>query len=189
MSKAPQKNSLLPKLDLISTGSIECSNDILHISILVTPKVKCIPAAFSLSFTLLGASLAQAQIAPDNTLGTDRSTIINSTIQGGAQRGTNLFHSFTEFSIGNGQRVDFVNPIGVNNIITRVTDAPSNINGTLGVLGNANLFFLNPNGIFFGQNARLDLTGTFVGSTANGLKFADGNVYSTFTCYEVHFNG
>lgn len=179
MSKAPQKNSLLPKLDLISTGSIECSNDILHISILVTPKVKCIPAAFSLSFTLLGASLAQAQIAPDNTLGVDRSTIINSTIQGGAQRGTNLFHSFTEFSIGNGQRVDFVNPIGVNNIITRVTDAPSNINGTLGVLGNANLFFLNPNGIFFGQNARLDLTGTFVGSTANGLKFADGNVYST----------
>jgi filamentous hemagglutinin family protein len=141
--------------------------------------MKCITAAFSLSFTLLGASLAQAQIKPDNTLGADRSQLNNNVIQGGAQRGTNLFHSFTEFSIGNGQRVDFANPTGVNNIITRVTDTPSNINGTLGVLGNANLFFINPNGIFFGQNARLDMAGTFVGSTANGLKFADGNVYST----------
>jgi filamentous hemagglutinin family protein len=140
--------------------------------------MKCITAAVSLSITL-GASIAQAQITPDNTLGADRSQVNHNLIQGGAQRGANLFHSFTEFSIGDGQRVDFVNSIGVNNIITRVTDAPSNINGTLGVLGNANLFFLNPNGIFFGQNARLDMAGTFVGSTANGLKFADGNVYST----------
>ncbi|WP_309739533.1 filamentous hemagglutinin N-terminal domain-containing protein, partial [Chamaesiphon sp. OTE_20_metabat_361] len=141
--------------------------------------MKCIAAAFSLSFTLLGASPAQAQIKPDNTLGVDGSIVNNNTIQGGAQRGTNLFHSFTDFSIGDGQRVDFVNPIGVNNIITRVTDTPSNINGTLGILGNANLFFLNPNGILFGQNSRLDMAGTFVGSTANGLKFADGNVYGT----------
>ena len=89
--------------------------------------MKCITAAFSLSFTLLGASLAQAQIKPDNTLGTDRSTVNNNIIQGGAQRGTNLFHSFTEFSIGNGQRVDFANPAEVKNIITRVTDAPLNI--------------------------------------------------------------
>ena len=177
----------LGSLDLLCFGDIQCyfngsieyDDGILHISILVAPSMKCITAAFSLSFTLLGASLAQAQIAPDRILGADRSTFDNNIIQGGAQRGTNLFHSFTEFSIGNGQRVDFANPIGVTNIITRVTDAPSNINGTLGVLGNANLFFLNPNGIFFGQNARLDMTGTFVGSTAHGLKFADGNVYST----------
>jgi filamentous hemagglutinin family protein len=141
--------------------------------------MKCITAAFSLSFTILGTAVAQAQIKPDRTLGVDRSAINNNTIQGGAQRGTNLFHSFTEFNIGDGQRVDFANPVGVNNIITRVTDTPSNINGTLGVLGNANLFFINPNGISFGQNARLEMTGTFVGSTANGLKFADGNVYST----------
>ncbi|PSB56419.1 filamentous hemagglutinin N-terminal domain-containing protein [Chamaesiphon polymorphus] len=140
--------------------------------------MKCITAAVSISLTL-GTSIAQAQINPDRTLGADRSNINNNLIQGGAQRGTNLFHSFTDFSISNGQRVDFVNPIGVNNIITRVTDTPSNINGTLGVLGNANLFFLNPNGIFFGQNSRLEMAGTFIGSTANGLKFADGNVYST----------
>jgi filamentous hemagglutinin family protein len=141
--------------------------------------MKCIATAFGLSFTILGGSIAQAQIKPDSTLGADRSQVNNNIIQGGAQRGNNLFHSFTDFSIGNGQRVDFANPVGVNNIITRVTETPSNINGTLGVLGNANLFFINPNGIYFGQNARLDMSGTFVGSTANGLKFADGNVYST----------
>ncbi|WP_310485333.1 filamentous hemagglutinin N-terminal domain-containing protein [Chamaesiphon sp. VAR_48_metabat_403] len=99
--------------------------------------MKCITAALSISCTLLGSALAQAQVKPDNTLGNDRSQIDNNVIQGGALRGTNLFHSFTEFSIGNGQKVDFVNPNGVNNIITRVTDAPSNINGTLGILGNA----------------------------------------------------
>jgi filamentous hemagglutinin family protein len=140
--------------------------------------MKCITTALSLSFTLLGSSIAQAQIKPDNTLGVDRSILNQNLIQGGAQRGTNLFHSFSEFSISNGQRVDFANPVGVKNILTRVTDTPSNINGTLGILGGANLFFLNPNGISFGQNSRLDMTGTFVGSTANGLKFADGNVYS-----------
>jgi filamentous hemagglutinin family protein len=141
--------------------------------------MKCIPVVLSLSYTLLGTSIVQAQIKPDNTLGTERSTVNNNLIQGGAQRGTNLFHSFTEFSIGDSQRVDFANPVGVKNILTRVTDAPSNINGTLGVLGGANLFLINPNGILFGQNARLDMSGIFVGTTANGLKFADGNVYGT----------
>jgi filamentous hemagglutinin family protein len=141
--------------------------------------MKCITAAVSISAGVFGGSIAQAQIKPDNTLGADRSQFNNNLIQGGAQRGSNLFHSFSEFSIGNSQRVDFANPNGVNNIITRVTDAPSNINGTLGVLGNANLFFINQNGIFFGQNARLDMRGVFVGSTANGVQFNDGNIYST----------
>jgi filamentous hemagglutinin family protein len=157
----------------------EYARDTLHVSIIVTLDMKRVTILLGLSCTIFGSSIAQSQIKPDNTLGADRSQVNNDRIQGGAQRGSNLFHSFTDFSIGDGQRVDFVNPIGVNNIITRVTATPSNINGTLGVLGNANLFFLNPNGIFFGQNARLDLAGTFVGSTANGLKFNDGNVYST----------
>jgi filamentous hemagglutinin family protein len=120
-----------------------------------------------------------AQIRPDNTLGNDRSVLNVNTIQGGAQRGANLFHSFQEFSIGNGQRVDFVNPSGVKNILTRVTDVPSRIDGILGVLGSANLFLINPNGISFGSAARLDMSGVFVGSTANGIKFADGVVYAT----------
>ncbi len=136
-----------------------------------------------LSLTVFGTSIAGnidnavAQLKVDGTLGNESSVLNSNVIQGGAQRGSNLFHSFQEFSVGTGQQIDFANPTGVSNILTRVTDAPSSINGILGVLDNANLFLINPNGIFFGSEARLDMAGTFVGSTANGIKLADGVVY------------
>ncbi|MEM6402823.1 MAG: filamentous hemagglutinin N-terminal domain-containing protein, partial [Cyanobacteria bacterium P01_D01_bin.116] len=119
---------------------------------------------------------ALAQIIPDNTLGAESSRVLPNgaidKIDGGALRDKNLFHSFTEFNINNGQRVYFNNPSGIENILTRVTGGnASNILGTLGVDGAANLFLINPNGIVFGENARLDLGGSFVGTTANGLQF------------------
>ncbi len=122
----------------------------------------------------------QAQIIPDSTLGTEASQLNQNQIikdapgdkiDGGATRGINLFHSFSEFNIQNGQRVYFANPTGVENILTRVTGRNgSNIFGTLGVAGAANLFLINPNGILFGQNASLDVQGSFVGKTANGVQ-------------------
>jgi filamentous hemagglutinin family protein len=129
-----------------------------------------------------------SQITPDNTLGNESSQINSNVlikgsnadqINGGATRGSNLFHSFSEFNIKDGQRVYFANPSGVFNILTRVTgkDA-SSIFGTLGVDGNANLFLMNPNGILFGKNASLDVQGSFVGTTANGLKFGNQGVFS-----------
>ncbi|MEM7579658.1 MAG: S-layer family protein [Cyanobacteria bacterium P01_A01_bin.80] len=130
----------------------------------------------------------KAQIAPDNTLDREASRVtpnvlINSErvdrVDGGAQRGSNLFHSFSQFNIDNGQRVYFSNPSGVENILTRVTGGDaSNILGTLGVNGNANLFLINPNGIVFGENARLDVRGSFVVTTANGLQFGQQGAFS-----------
>ncbi len=76
--------------------------------------------------------------------------------------------------------VQFSNPAGVVNIFARVTgDARSDILGTLGVLGNANLFLLNPNGILFGPNARLDIRGSFFASAANSILFDNGFAFST----------
>jgi filamentous hemagglutinin family protein len=142
---------------------------------------------------LAGASFlpelpSAAQLLPDNSLGVERSIITPGgnlqgqpadLIEGGARRGGNLFHSFQDFNVGNLQQVYFANPAGVENILSRVTGRnPSNILGTLGVLGNANLFLINPNGILFGPNATLDIRGSFVASTASSVHFADGTEFS-----------
>ncbi|WP_448572432.1 two-partner secretion domain-containing protein [Trichothermofontia sp.] len=128
---------------------------------------------------LLGGP-SSAQLIPDATLGPESSVvrpdvikgIPSDRIEGGASRGSNLFHSFQEFNVGANRGVYFANPDGIANILSRVTGANrSNILGTLGVLGNANLFLINPNGIVFGPNARLDLAGSFVGSTAHSVVF------------------
>ncbi|EGJ34484.1 MULTISPECIES: filamentous hemagglutinin N-terminal domain-containing protein [Moorena] len=131
---------------------------------------------------------ALAQITPDQTLGNESSVVTpNATIrgepgdliEGGAARGSNLFHSFQDFNVGQLQRVYFANPAGIENILSRVTGSNiSNILGTLGVDGGANLFLLNPNGIVFGQNARLDVAGSFFASTANSLVFNNGTEFS-----------
>ncbi|MBD2577567.1 filamentous hemagglutinin N-terminal domain-containing protein [Oscillatoria sp. FACHB-1406] len=125
-------------------------------------------------------SSATAQLTPDNTLGAENSIVTpeatRQLIQGGTTRGSNLFHSFTDFNVGENQRVYFANPTDITNILTRVTgNNLSNILGTLGVDGAANLFLLNPNGIIFGPNAQLDIRGSFVATTADSILF-DNNV-------------
>ncbi|BDA71968.1 hypothetical protein RIVM261_004690 [Rivularia sp. IAM M-261] len=76
----------------------------------------------------------------------------------------------------------FSNPSGVSNILARVTGGnASNILGILGVDGGANLFIINPNGIFFGENARLDVRGSFVVTTASGVQFGNQGVFSATT--------
>ncbi|XWK89926.1 MAG: S-layer family protein [Phormidium sp.] len=135
----------------------------------------------------LSGQLSLAQVVPDATLGNESSVVTPSVIRGlpsdqingGAVRGNNLFHSFREFNVGAGRGVYFANPDGVARILTRVTgNNVSQILGTLGVLGNADLFLINPNGIIFGLGARLDLNGSFIGSTASKIRFADGLEFS-----------
>jgi len=138
---------------------------------------------FSLGIAFLSLPTL-AQIVPDSTLGSESSQVtpnvnvggsLGDRIDGGAVRGSSLFHSFSEFNVNNGQRVYFADPAGIENIFSRVTGSNiSNILGTLGVEGAANLFLLNPNGILFGQNARLDIQGSFVASTGDRFIFPDG---------------
>ena len=129
-------------------------------------------------------NFAVAQLIPDTTLNSEGSVIkrLNSSvnqIDGGAIRGKNSFHSFQEFNVGKGQEVYFTNPSGIVNILSRVTGSnPSNILGKLGVLGNANLFLLNPNGIIFGLNSSLDVKGSFTVTTANAIQFGHQGFFS-----------
>ncbi len=145
-------------------------------------------AALFFAFLLLFPFPAIAQIIPDNSLGAESSRTVPDTINdlpsdritGGATRGVNLFHSFGEFNIQDGRGAYFENPSGIANIFTRVTGGnPSNILGNLGVLGNSNLFLINPKGIVFGPNAQLDLRGSFVGSSASGVVFNNGFEFSS----------
>lgn len=128
-----------------------------------------------------------AQLVPDTTLGDESSRVTPlgeamRRIDGGAIRGENLFHSFQEFNVGDSQTVHFANPNGIQRILTRVMGGnPSEILGTLGVFGNADLFLINPNGISFGANAALDVNGSFVASTADSLVFEDVEFSATDT--------
>jgi len=139
---------------------------------------------------------ANAQIVPDNTLGAESSRVFSTlidnspskTIDGGATRGLNLFHSFREFNITEQGITVFSSPTGIQNILVRVTGSnPSGLFGAFGVKprdnlsadSNANLFLINPNGIQFrGREARFISSGSFIASTASSVVFGNGIEFS-----------
>ena len=130
--------------------------------------------AFSFFFVL--GETALAQVTSDGTVNTQVTQSGNvAEITGGETRGGNLFHSFQDFSVDTGNEASFNNADDISNIFSRVTGGNiSNIDGTISANGSASLFLINPAGIIFGNNARLDLGGSFYGSTATSVLFEDG---------------
>ncbi|WP_310424003.1 S-layer family protein [Chamaesiphon sp. VAR_48_metabat_135_sub] len=111
----------------------------------------------------------------DPTLGTQVSAGNNNfNITGGLNKGQTLFHSFRDFSIPTNGQANFSRPVGNRDIITRVTGGVfSDINGLVNTNG-ANFFLINPQGVVFGTNARLNVGKAFFATTANGIDLVDG---------------
>ncbi|MEB3162830.1 MAG: filamentous hemagglutinin N-terminal domain-containing protein, partial [Prochlorothrix sp.] len=102
-------------------------------------------------------------------------------ISGGSQAGANQLHSFEQFGLEQQQTANFQTDAGTANVLGRVTGGdPSVINGTVRVTGSeANLYLMNPAGMVFGENARLDVPGSFHGTTADSIGFENGEFSAT----------
>ncbi|MFN5855590.1 MAG: CHAT domain-containing protein [Pseudanabaenaceae cyanobacterium] len=138
----------------------------------------------------MGLVPAVAQIVPDGSTATKVQGNVIVPTGTGTVNGGNLYHSFDKFNVptngvvfGTGNSA--VNGAQVNNIINRVTgDTPSQILGTIEsrqAFPNANLYLMNPNGIIFSKDAKLDVGGSFYATTGTGMTFAPGgNLGSNF---------
>ena len=135
---------------------------------------------FVLLFTFFSNN-SLADVVLDGTMGTTGTLSGNSieiTSDMGATSGNNLFHSFQTFDLTSSQTANFSGPASVQNIIGRVTGGPSSIDGTItSSINGANLYLLNPNGILFGANATIDISGSFHATIADSLRFTDDLVF------------
>ncbi|MGG6267973.1 filamentous hemagglutinin N-terminal domain-containing protein [Leptolyngbya sp. AN03gr2] len=139
--------------------------------------------------TVLVCGSASAQVTSDRSTATNVTPLPgnNFIITGGRAEGSNLFHSFGSFSIPTGGSATF-NLLGTRNastIFSRVTGGTvSNIDGRIFATldgrtpAPVNLFLINPSGVVFGANAQLIVGGSFVGTTASSVRFADGTEFA-----------
>jgi len=118
-----------------------------------------------------GAAWAQTSVLPTGP------TIVHGTadvqLQGSGERmvianSANAILNWNSFSIGQQNTVQFIQPSAASKVLNRVTgNDPSNILGSLS--SNGQVWLVNPNGVLFGANARVDV-GALV---ASGLGISD----------------
>ena len=146
------------------------------------PTAECGPQSlrFLMSLVLLLTLIASAsaQVVMDGTLGRAGALsgpVFQVTPDLGRQVGGNLFHSFSQLNLTRSESATFSGPPSVQNLLARVTGGASSIDGTLrSTIPGANLYLINPGGVMFGPNASVDVSGSFVVSTADYVRLADG---------------
>jgi filamentous hemagglutinin family protein len=141
------------------------------------------PLVLAISIIMLLAADSQAEITTDGTLGPALNLNGPDYKIGqelGLTVGKNLFHSFDCFNVPSGKSATFTGPDTLDNVISRVTGGSvSTIDGLLrSEVGTADFYFINPAGVVFGPNARVEVPAAFHVSTADELRFAGGAVFS-----------
>ncbi len=131
---------------------------------------------------LLSSDFIYAQAITDGSMGATQTLSGQFTVPAtlGTTSGANLFHSFKTFNINSGESATFTGPNTILNVITRVTGGEvSTINGLLrSEVGNANFYFINPTGIIFGAEAKVDVPAAFHAGAVDSLRFVDGTHYT-----------
>lgn len=154
----------------------------------------CVFLGAVLSIVRGGLPLAAQPILPAND-GTNTQIMPNGDrfdILGGTPStdGSNLFHSFEQFNLDSQQTANFLATPELRNILGRIIGGdPSLINGLLQITGGTpNLYLMNPAGIVFGQNARLNVPADFTATTATGIQF-DSGVFNLIDPVNPALNG
>ncbi|MCP4699698.1 MAG: filamentous hemagglutinin N-terminal domain-containing protein [Gammaproteobacteria bacterium] len=128
---------------------------------------------------VLGMSRAAfGEIVLDGTLGSKGALsgpVYDIKASLGRKEGNNLFHSFQSFNLDKGEAALFSSPARIENVISRVTGGKrSYLNGALMCsIPGADLYFLNPAGIMFGEEARINIQGSLHVSTADYLRLGE----------------
>ncbi|MDH5546940.1 MAG: filamentous hemagglutinin N-terminal domain-containing protein [Gammaproteobacteria bacterium] len=139
-----------------------------------------------LSVLLATSGYVYAEVEFDGTLG-ERALLLGPdyaiTESYGQRQGNNLFHSFRSFNVGEGEHARFSGTAGIDHIFARVTGGNSSyLDGLVSSdIDGVNLWIINPSGVIFGKNFRLDIHGAFISSTATDIEFGDGSLFSSST--------
>ncbi|MEM9218098.1 MAG: S-layer family protein [Cyanobacteria bacterium P01_F01_bin.150] len=168
----------LPILMIHSSQHVEWKNAIrLRLCVTIATLI-----GIATSYSIIEAGhLAFAQVTSDGTLSTTITTTdnLNFVIENGNRAGTNLFHSFDEFSVPTNGSAVFNNAADIETIFSRVTgNDVSDIDGLMQSNGIANLFLINPNGFIFGPNVSLGIGGSFLATTADRVLFENEQFFS-----------
>lgn len=135
-------------------------------------------AAYFLGLSFLSSPVV-AEIITDGTLG--KVTTLSApnyliTPDLGQQVGNNLFHSFQTFNLSETETATFSGASNIARIINRVTGGQvSSIDGKIASrLANADIYFINPSGVVFGQHASLSIPQSFYVTTADVIRLENG---------------
>ena len=127
---------------------------------------------------LVNTAESYAEIVTDGSLGTATELVgpnYSVTSDLGQLEGSNLFHSFINFNLANGDTATFSGPNSITNIVSRVTGgSDSNIDGNItSTIDGANFWLINPAGIIFGENAAINVTGSVHMSNSDYIVLSD----------------